>query len=279
MVRILIASLAFTASIAAACPSCGTHATDATDPAVQKVSAPAENTKSCDGVCPLTGGKLTLVSAETAEECTASCEKACDTPCDSGKANSISYVSYMPKMAYRVGDETTTCVKTAGAMASETNTEMHFVVNGAEFASQEQAMMAHGKQLEGMMMNLVRVQYAVSGECVSCPTEAKALAASCETKTLQYQVGPATFDNAEDAINASIMAYNAAQKVNVEYVVGDETTTCSKTAGAMASAANCSVEYVVNGQRTHCDKAAAYMKTLASVQSALKALETAAAGA
>jgi len=305
MVRTLFASLALSASIAAACP--GSDCSDAKDaPALLSVNAPADKAAgSCSGdkaaaaatsgsapadkagtcaggttptagTCSTEGKSLTLVSA-SADGAQANAET-----CNKGNgpgASAVSYASYMPKMGYKVGDQTTTCAKTAGAMASEAKTEMHFMVNGAEFASKDKAMMAHAKQLEGMMMDLVRVQYAVGGECVTCPDKARSLAASSESKTLQYKVGPAIFDNAEDAIKASIMAYNAVQKVNVEYAVGDEITTCSKTAGEMANAANSSVEYVVNGQRTPCDKTAAYMKTLASVESALKALEAAAAGA
>ena len=178
-------------------------------------------------------------------------------------------------MTYKVGNQTMTCSKMAGAKASEQHTHMHYVVNGVEFDDHAQAMIAHAKQLEAKMMDLVRVQLAVNGECVACPDSAKAMADSCESKKLQYRVGPATFDNAEDAIKASIMAYNAAMSVKMEYAVGESTTSCSVSAGEMAKANNCSVEYVVNGQRTGCKTSAGYMKTLVSVQNALKALETA----
>ena len=292
MVRTLIATLVMSASMSVACPTCGcsdakaetvnneakTCETECTaaaeaccskDAAVQTVAA--DKAETCSGTCPLTGAAITTVAADATDECAS----ACETACDGESASGISFVSYMPKMTYKVGDESMTCSKMAGAMASEHNTHMHYVVAGNEFDDQAEAMMAHGKQLEGMMMDLVRIQYAVSDECVACPVEAKALAASCESKTLQYKVGPATFDNAEDAIAASIMAFNAAKSVNVEYAVGEEVTTCSKSAGMMADKAGCSVEYVVKGQRTHCDKAAGYMKTLVKVESALKALAAA----
>jgi hypothetical protein len=313
MVRTLIATLVMSASMAVACPTCGctdakaetastttastkvvSDAKDCTkectaaaeaccsskEAAVQTVAA--EKAASCSGeTCPLTGAAITTVAAdktaECATECATACETACDKPCD-GEKTGISFVSYMPKMTYKVGDETMGCSKMAGAKAAEQNTHMHFVVADHEYDNQAEAMTAHAKQLEGMMMDLVRIQYAVNDECVACPVEAKALAATCETKKLQYKVGPATFDNAEDAIAASIMAYNAAKSVNVQYAVGDEITTCSESAGMMADKANCSVEYVVNGNRTTCSKSAGYMKTLASVESALKALAAASSG-
>ena len=321
MIRTLIATLALSATMAVACPTCGcqdakadhakadhsnadhTHATtqvagkaaeacssecakscdescdqacDGKGAAVTQVAG-TKAAESCTGTCPLTGAAITAVAAKgEGEACASECATECATACESGKGNA-SFASYIPAMGYKVGDKTTNCVKTAGAMASEQHADMHFVVQGVEYADKAEAMTAHAKQLEGMMMDLVRVQYAVNGECVACPDSAKEMAASCESKQLQYRVGPATFNNADDAIKASIMAYNAAMNTPMLYAVGNETTTCSVSAGQMAKAAHCSVEYVVMGQRTSCKTSAGYMKTLASVQNALKALETASA--
>ena len=122
------------------------------------------------------------------------------------------------------------------------------------------------------MLDLVRIQYVSGDECVACPEKAGKMA---KEGKLQYRVGPATFDCAESAIRASVMAYNAAQQVKMEYAVGEQTTTCSVSAGQMADKAGCSVEYVVNGQHTKCKTSADYMKTLAAVENALKALENA----
>lgn len=318
MIRTLIATLALSATMAVACPTCGcqdakadhaktdhsnadhTHATtqvagkaaeacssecakscdqacEGEGAAVTQVAG-TKTAESCTGTCPLTGAAITAVAAKGEGEGEA-CATECATSCESGKAQA-SFASYIPAMGYKVGDKTTNCVKTAGAMASEQHADMHFVVQGVEYADKAEAMTAHAKQLEGMMMDLVRVQYAVNGECVACPDSAKEMAASCESKQLQYRVGPATFNNADDAIKASIMAYNAAMNIKntpMVYAVGDETTTCSVSAGQMAKAAHCSVEYVVMGQRTNCKTSAGYMKTLASVQNALKALEAASA--
>ena len=300
MVRTLIASMVMSAaSIAVACPTCGcsdskteTVAAEAKACATECATA-CETTctegnaaamavagaasDSCDATCPMTGAAVMAVAADgeaCASECETECATECATPCD-GATSTVSFASYMPAMSYKVGEKSMACSKMAGEMASEHNTHMHYVVKGVEYDDKAQAMTAHAKQLQGMMMDLVRVQLAVSGECVACPDAAKELADSCESKTMQYRVGPATFDCAEDAIKASIMAYNAATNVKMEYAVGDDTTTCSVAAGEMASAASCSVEYVVNGQRTNCSTSASYMKTLASVQSALKALEAA----
>ncbi len=290
MVRTLIATMVMSASMSVACPTCG-----CSDAKTETVSANAkECSTECASTCDTTAAATLAVSDATSGECcgASSCDteaatmtvagdgKDCAATCDAAStcstAAGISYVGYMPAMTYKVGDETMTCSKMAGAKASEKSTHMHYVVKGVEYDDQAKAMSAHAKQLESMMMDLVRVQYAVDGECVACPDAAKEMAASCESKSLQYRVGPATFNKAEDAIKASIMAYNAAMNTKMEYAVGEETTTCSVSAGEMAKAQNCSVEYVVNGQRTNCKTSAGYMKTLASVQNALKALETAA---
>lgn len=292
MVRTFLATVMMTASMTVACPTCG-----CSDAKTETASAEAKTCEtecasacesSCDGAAVTTvadtetcsstcsGGAAVLAVAN--DSCSTECAEACDEPCESScdGDKGITLVSHMPAMTYKVGDETMSCSKMAGAKATEQNTHMHYVVNGVEFDSHADAMTAHGKQLKGMMMDLVRIQYAVNGECVACPTEAHEMAASCESKTLQYRVGPALFANAEDAIKASIMAYNAAKNVKMEYAVGEKMTTCSVSAGEMAKAADCSVEFVVNGQRTNCKTSAGYLQTVASVQSALKALENAA---
>jgi hypothetical protein len=301
MVRTLMVSMVMSlTAIAGACPTCGcTEAKTENASATQACATACTEAAACEKACetPCDGATATVTQvAAKGEDCAASCtgaavmavandtcdsacdkacDTACETECETGKTAQVAFASWMPKMTYKVGDQTMTCSKMAGAKATEQHTHMHYVVNGVEFDSHEKAMTAHAQQLQGMMMDLVRVQFAVDGECVACPDSAKAMADSCESKKLQYRVGPATFDNAEDAIKASIMAYNAAMNVKMEYAVGEQVTACSTSAGEMAKANNCSVEYVVNGQRTGCKTSAGYMKTLVSVQNALKALEAA----
>jgi hypothetical protein len=280
MVRSFLTTVLMTASLATACPTCG--CSDAkTETVADAKACSTECAEACETACETTcdGEQAAAVLAVANDSCSTECAEACDEPCESAcegeKTAAVAFASWMPAMTYKVGDESMTCSKMAGAMASEHNTHMHYVVKGVEYDDKAQAMTAHAKQLQGMMMDLVRIQYAVNGECVACPTEAHEMAASCESKTLQYRVGPAVFNSADEAIKASIMAYNAATTVKMEYAVGENTTACSVSAGEMAKAADCSVEYVVNGQRTNCKTSAGYMKTLVSVQNALKALETA----
>lgn len=238
----------------------------------------------CAAVCPLTGqataqtvaftgdGADKAACAEKAEACAAKaectdmakadCEKACD------KAD-VSFAKFIPAMGYKVGNEKSCCPKMAGEMAQENGGQVHFVVDGREYNNRAEAIVAHQKQLQGYLLELTRVQYAVDGECVPCPDAAKA----CDSKKVQYKVGPALFDSAEEAVRASVMAWNAAQQVKAEYAVAGEKTACVKTAGAMAEKANCSVEYVVNGKKTNCNVEANYLETMARVESALKAVE------
>ncbi|USN97980.1 MAG: hypothetical protein H6810_07235 [Phycisphaeraceae bacterium] len=247
---------------------CASACTKGAQPALQTVAFEAGG-QGCGSACSAAEKAACLAKGEAG-----TCSKA---GCGSAQgAAHASLVSDMPQMTYKVDSESTGCPKTAAAMAEAHGSTIHYVVADHEYASQPEAMAAHEAQLRDYMMSLVRVQYAVDGECVACPDQAKAMA--CESKKLQYKVGPAVFDNAEDAVRASILAWNAAQKVNMQYAVGEQVTSCSDSAGAMAEAAHCSVEYVVNGQRTMCQKTAGYMQTLARVESALKALETAQTG-
>lgn len=292
MVRTLFASLAVSmTSLAMACDTCGCTSPDECTGA--KTTNVSEDGKSCASSCTAATDAVVMAVANGeggATACTKSCDgtaaatslvsntdgASCTTTCDgSAKTPAVSLVSFMPKMTYNVAGENTCCPKAAAAMASEKHDQIHYVVNNVSYDTKAEAMGAHMKQLNAYMMDLVRIQYAVDGECVACPTAAKELASACESKKMQYKVGPATFDSAEAAIAASVMAYNAAHNVSMTYAVGDETTTCSVSAKEMAQKANCSVEYVVNGQRTNCAKTAGYLKTVASVESALKALEAA----
>ncbi len=231
-------------------------------------AADVKTTAASDAKACGSGGCSTDAAQASAPSC---CSKG------AGNAAQASLVSFMPKMAYKVGDETTTCSKTAAALADKAGSSMTYVVNGVEYTDKIEAMAANDKQLESYLMDLCRVQYVVDGRCVTCPIEAREMTAD-GSRPLQYKVGPAVFDNAEDAIKASVMAWNASHKVAMEYAVGDKTTTCSKTAGAMADKAGGKIEYVVNGQRTGCAKTAKHMQMMARVQAALKAVEAVSAG-
>lgn len=313
MIRTLIAAAAFSmTSLAIAGDGCPSAATPCSGDKAAVTTVANDKDGSCDKPC--TGEAAVTQVADTASKSCGATDKAaaitqvanaegetCSKPCDSGaattkvayaegetcskpcdgsaKASTTSLVSYMPKMSYRVSGEDTCCPKTAETMAKEHNGSVNYVVNNVAYDTKPEAIEAHAAQLKAYMMDLVRIQYAVDGECVPCPTAAKEKAASCESKKMQYRVGPASFDCAEKAIAASVMAYNAAKKVSMQYAVGEDTTTCSVGAKTMAKKANCSVEYVVNGKRTNCSKEAGYLQTVASVESALKALETAATGA
>lgn len=252
------------------------------DPCTGKVQT-AEAKAGCATACPLQSGAQATAQtvsytqdakdcadkaaacatkAECADMAKADCEKACDK-------SAVSFAKFIPAMGYKVGDEKSCCPKMAGEMAQKNGGTVHFVVDGREYASRAEAIVAHQKQLQNFLVELTRVQYAVDGECVPCPEAAMA----CESKKIQYKVGPALFDSAEEAVRASVMAWNAARQVKAEYTVAGEKTACVKTAGAMAEKANCSVEYVVNGKKTNCTTEAGYLETMASVESALKAIE------
>lgn len=284
MIRMLAVSAAVSvASLAFACPN--DSATSTTTQVAHKTEggtccsaaaavATVSEQKTCEKACATacSSAAVTAVAAAGDKTCSSSCKG------DTAEASTTSLVSAMPRMTYRVNGKDTCCPKTAGEMAASP-ADIHYVVAGAEYDTRAEAIEAHSAQLQRFMMDLVRIQYAVDGECVACPDAAKKMAAACESKKVQYKVGPAVFDTAEQAVAASVMAYNAAQKVNMEYAVGEQTVTCSIKATEMADKAHCSVEFVINGQRTKCSKEAGYLKSIASVESALKALEAAAAGA
>jgi hypothetical protein len=116
-------------------------------------------------------------------------------------------------VVYRVsvdGTETDSFVHAdAKAIADKNNTEVHFVVAGTTYPSENDARMALTKAIYDRIGNLTTVAYNVNGETTHCAQTASAKAAACETKTaVMYQVANHTFESQEaaDAFKAKVVA-------------------------------------------------------------------------
>ncbi len=217
------------------------------------------------------GAAITQVSAK-AEGCSPEKKASCD------KGDRISFESWqskaMPVMGYSVGEKTTTCSKTAKAMASESGSTMGYVVNGRSYESKMDALAAHTAQLNSTLESMTRVSFVVGDKDIECPMSASA---ACEKtdQAMRYRVGPAVFDSAEEAVRAAAMAYGMSKSVAMTYEVDGQTTTCSKSASAMSESCGKGMKFVVGGATTKCDVQADNLLASERVSKALAALEMA----
>lgn len=246
-----------------------------------KAAQCAEKAQACSGEA--SGAAITLAAAGAAkgDGCCGSCGgddakdcAACPNKVSCGQGQAVSFESWrktIPAMTYNVGGKTTTCTKTAAAMCEKSGATMTYVVNGQNYASEADAMAAHTKALNNTLDTMTHVSFVVAGKDVECPMTAKQM---CEKSgaAMQYRVGPAVFDSAEQAVMAAAMARGMAQSVNVSYEVDGKATTCAKTASKMCAEGK-AMTYVVGQTKTRCNVQADHVLASERVSKALEALE------
>lgn len=229
----------------------------------EQIAACAAADKECATKC-ADAAKITLASNDDGQ-----CAEK--TACADGSYEA--WRKTIPVMAYNVGDKTTTCTKSAAAMCAKTGDTMSYVVNNAKYDNQADAMKAHTKALNAHLDSMTRVSFVVAGKDVECPMTAGKM---CEKtgEAMQFRVGPAVFDSAEEAVMAAAMARGMSKSVNVSYEVDGKATTCSKTAKKMCGSKG-KMSYVVSGAKTDCNVHADNMLASERVNKALEALEMA----
>lgn len=223
---------------------------------------------------------LTLVAGEGPEGC--GDKKA--SGCSGDKTKTLTLVAgdqpclksvmskELPGMRYVVGESKTSCSKTAKKMANEHGMTVSYEVAGSEYHCPSKAKQAHTEQLAKYLDGMTRVSFVVAGEKTGCPQHAAKMCSE-SGKKLQYRVGPAVFDSAEEAVKAAAMAYGAMHHVAMGYSVDGKATGCAKSADAMAEKKSCSVQYVVGEQKTGCSVTAKNMLTMAKIEAALAAID------
>jgi len=247
----------------------------------EKAAECAAKAQACSGA--EGAATITLAAATTAgpgcggcAEGDADCAK-CANKASCTEAKQVSFESWrktIPVMGYSVGDKTTTCSKTAAAMASECSSEVGYVVNGASYDNKMDAMAAHTAALNSHLDSMTRVSFVVAGEDTMCPATAGAMCKKTG-QAMQYRVGPAVFDSAENAVQAAAMAYGMSHNVAMSYEVDGEATTCSKSAAKMSKSCGKGMTYVVGATKTGCDVHAANLLANERLVKALEAIEMA----
>jgi hypothetical protein len=223
-----------------------------------------------DCATPCSGEKAAVqnvVMTTDAKDCATACSDEKMAACDSPKGFAT------PTMAFQVGDKSVACPVSAKAMAAESKSDMKFVVEGVAYATEGEAKLAHMIAMERFNDSLTRVALVVNGEKIECAEMAAACADACESTKIQYQVGPAMFDNAEDAVRAAAAAFAAMQSVKMTYAVNGEATNCSVDAKAKSASCGSPVQFVVNGAATPCDQTAKYLLTRERMAAAVAAVQ------
>jgi hypothetical protein len=225
------------------------------------VSTPAE--KACDGKdCKPTGeccearkaAVLTTTEATDKKECAAgtccasksatvlaSTEVADDKKCEAGTCPAgqcpvTAALAKLPKMTYSVGTEQVCCSEKAQALADEHKAPIVYVVAEKTYECKNAAMTALVEETENFVAAFTAPkkceasgQVSLAGKAIACPVEAEKqvtlVSTAIEKIEMQYEV-------AGEKAACIVCATNKAKEksANVEYVVGDQKTTCEMTA-------------------------------------------------
>ena len=184
------------------------QATDSSEEA-----APAKCASSCE--------------SSSASSCEAStCESDC--ACPIGKA-----MAALPKMTYKVGEESTCCSSSAAALAKEHDAPIHFVVAKKEFDSKDKAMVELAAVTTKFVDDFATPhtcetsgKTSVCGESMSCSVSAGKMASvakeAMKTVSMKFKVGDEECGCPTKA--AELAKTSGAKK---EYVIGEATTCCS----------------------------------------------------
>jgi len=216
----------------------------------------------CFGLALVFACSITIAQeADSAKKDSATCSKcpsqavatAADgnKSCCSGCAVSAA-MKNLPVMTYKVGDESTCCSESAGALAKKHDKPIHFVVAEKSYESKEEAFTALVETTEKFVDDFVTPKKCeasgktfIAGTGCGCPVEAG---------------------------NKAELVKKAIDEVKMTYVVGDKKCNCPNEAKTLASGSDEKVTYVVAGKETCCNLQARLELAKAKYAAAVKAL-------
>ena len=171
--------------------------------------------------------------------------------CKEGECPISAAMASLPKMTYKVGDESTCCSKSAEALAEKNSAPIHFVVAETPYTDKSEAMTALVEKTEAMLATFTTPSVCeksgkttIAGESLTCSKTAASRAALVKA---------------------------AVDSVNVSYVVGEETCNCTMKAKELA-AGGAELKYVVGGEETCCEMTARLNVARAKYKAAVEAL-------
>jgi hypothetical protein len=198
------------------------------------------------GTCCPSKGEKVLTSTEARDEKEV-CDNGAECPSDCPVAVAM---EKLPKMSFAVGEAKVCCGEKAQQLAEEQQAAIHYVVADKPYECKSAAMTALVEATEQM---------------VAAFTEPK----KCEASGL-VSIGGKSTACAVDAENTANLVRTAADKVEMQYFVDGQQAACPVCAATSAKEKSLPIEYVVGDQKTTCQLTArlnlARAKYLAGVQ-------------
>jgi hypothetical protein len=186
---------------------------------------------------------LTAAAFAQSESCP---DKDCQGTCPFAAAT-----DQLPKMTFKVGDESTCCSASAEALAKEHGADILFVVAENDYSDKNEAMAA----LAG-----------VTEEFVSKFTTPSTCSVSGTTKLAGH-----TMKCAESAGKLAEEMKSAMDQVQLVYKVGDESCECPNKAKSLAEEKGETMQFVVGEESTCCSVDARVKLAHAKFRAALEA--------
>lgn len=219
-------------------------------------STGADEKKECaGGACCKEKSANVLTSTEAADD------QKCPSQCAECPVSAA--MAKLPKMTYAVGTEKTCCSEQAKTLAEQHKAPIQYVVADKSYDCPTAAMTALVEETESFVAAFtspkkceVSGNTTIAGHAIACPVEAE---------------------------KQTVLVSTAIENIKMEYEVAGVKANCSSCAATQAKEKSAPIEYVVGEQKTTCQLTArlnlAHAKYKAAVQSLVAAAPATAANA
>lgn len=205
----------------------------------------------------------------------------CSKPCGSQSSVTASageavqaVLASMPKVRYRVGEQTMCCPNGAAIAAKTENKPVEYIVGDEVFKTQAEADARLAALYEKEIESMVSVQYSVAGQSTQCPNSAKQMAESAHA-AIAYKVGGVEFQDKAKAEAAVKLVADAASSIKMSYKVNGKSFCCDKMAGMAAKSDNQPIVFVIGTDEIQDEAAAKVIYAQARIRAIVEAATTA----
>ena len=158
----------------------------------------------------------------------------------------------LPKMTYKVGEESVCCSKAAASLAEKSGDPINYVVGEKSFTEKKAAMTSLVETTEAFV-----TEFVTPCKCdVSGVTKIAGKSCNCPI----------------DAGKKAELVSTAVSGISMSYVVGEETCNCPNKAAALAKTSGDEQFYVVGEEKTCCEMTARLNLARAKYKAAVEAL-------
>lgn len=232
---------------------------------MEKTQTVSKQDGECDSSC--SGGKsccseksemVNMQDGQCEGKCPASCE-AVSTDAACTECPVAAAMAKLPKMTFKVGEETTCCCSAAAELAEKSEAPIQYVVADQTYCCKNEAYAALVEKTETFVNNFLSP-------------------AKCEHSG-QTSVAGKSFACCEAAGKQTELVVNAVKDIRVSYKVNDEAACCKEVAETLAKEQSAPIHFVVGEETTPCELSARMKVAHAKYAAAVKAIATAAVSA